>query len=48
VAPAAGTGGTYYRVRVGRFDDRAEAGEVARKVSSLGLTPLVVEDGGAP
>ena len=48
VARVTNTGGTYYRVRVGPFDDRAAAGEAARKVSSLGLSPLVVEDGDAP
>jgi cell division septation protein DedD len=35
----------YYRVRIGRFADRAEARELARTVASLGLTPVVMEAG---
>jgi len=33
----------YFRVRIGRFDDRTEAVELARTVASLGLTPVVME-----
>jgi rare lipoprotein A len=33
----------YYRVRIGRFGDRAEALSLARGVASLGLTPIVME-----
>lgn len=41
-------GAAYYRVRVGRFGDRAEALAVARTVASLGLTPVVMEAESGP
>jgi rare lipoprotein A len=37
--------GAYYRVRIGRFADRAQAMELARNVAALGLTPVVMEAG---
>jgi rare lipoprotein A len=38
-------GGAFYRVRIGRFADRAEAVALARGVASMGLTPVVMEAG---
>lgn len=41
-------GAAYYRVRIGRFSDRAEALAVARTVASLGLSPVVMEAESGP
>jgi rare lipoprotein A len=48
VAPLDAIGGRYYRVRVGRFASRSEAVAVARSVTPMGLSAIVVEDGVAP
>ncbi len=40
--------GRYYRVRVGRFAQRAAAIDLARSVTPLGLPAVIVEDGVAP
>jgi peptidoglycan lytic transglycosylase len=48
VAPLTGQGGSYYRVRVGRFDRREKAVEFARGVTPLGVPAIIVEDGAMP
>jgi rare lipoprotein A len=40
-----GQGGTYYRVRLGRFSQREQAVQFARSVTPLGLPVIIVEDG---
>lgn len=48
VAPLHGTSGRYYRVRVGHFGRREDAVTLARSVTPLGLSAIIVEDAAAP
>ncbi|HTO58412.1 MAG TPA: septal ring lytic transglycosylase RlpA family protein [Pseudomonadales bacterium] len=48
IATLDGHTGRYYRVRLGRFSNRADAVKLARSVSPLGLPAVIVEDGAAP
>lgn len=45
VATLEGNTGRYYRVRLGHFERREQAVAVARSVTPLGLSPVIVEDG---
>ena len=47
VAQLDGNSGRYYRVRVGRFGRREDAVTLARSVTPLGLSAIIVEDAGA-
>ncbi len=44
VAPLNGTAGRYYRVRLGHFGRREDAVTLARSVTPLGLSAIIVED----
>ncbi|MBP1684626.1 MAG: putative lipoprotein, RlpA-like [Deltaproteobacteria bacterium] len=44
VAPLDGTSGRYYRVRLGHFERREDAVTLARSVTPLGLSAIIVED----
>lgn len=48
VTPLHGTSGRYYRVRVGHFGRREDAVTLARSVTPLGLSAIIVEDAAAP
>jgi len=48
IATLDGREGRYYRVRLGRFHNRAEAMKLAQAMTPLGLPAIIVEDGGAP
>jgi rare lipoprotein A len=43
-----GKTGRYFRVRVGRFSDHEKATAFARTVTPLGLSAIIMEDGGTP
>ena len=48
VATLAGRTGQYYRVRLGHFEHREQALALARSVTPLGLSAIIVEDGSTP
>jgi rare lipoprotein A len=48
VATLEGASGRYYRVRLGRFERRDEAERLARRVTPLGVSAIILEDGSKP